>query len=943
MFCLQVMEWRRLCSLADVSKTFVVVVMMAALLVGATGSVAAGFGDGATAPGTGDDRAVETNGVEAVVGETAATYNYTAQNAVAVDGDVAYVISDGQIVTVDLSTGSQIGSFDAPDGTNRGLAYGAGSLWYADAVDSPYDGEILELDPVTGEVRSRIHTSYDPYGLAFGDGSLWAGEVTGVPNTVREFAPDGTQIGQFTIGGPAGSTGPNGLAYFDGTVWIGTSDGLYDMGPNGAVEQRFESRDTGYKGLASTGTVLYGPDETGNLSVLRRVGDEPSGPPAAPDATGVSTGDPHLITFDGLAYDFQAAGEFVLVREPGGSLEVQARQVPVGDGADVTVNTAVATRLDGHTLTVDARDATPVSVDGEPVAVNATTPVSVGDGRVFYDADASAYTVVYPGTDGDVDDGDTQLVADVVGDRIDVTVHVDPAAYERLAGLLGDADGDPADDLGLANGTTLPRSPAFDALYGPFREGWLVNGSTTLFDYDEGNGPSTYADPSVPTDPVTLEDFDDAAVEDARQKALDAGLTEGTVNFRNALIDYLLTGDSSYFGSADAAPETPEANFTVPADPVRNLTGTTVDGYEDGDLTEYRDVESARTTTETAYAGNRSLVITDRNDDIDTDAQGTIGNRINRTFEPTAPSRLATAIRADNGAYNTVRVQWKNASGSTIHSIDIYNYHREIYYGGKSHTTLQSASGYTWYYVELVDIDWEADVIGEIRVNGQRRATNVSFGNPGDSVSEVEMEVHDGATGSVGYFDEVTIGGANGTAPAEEPTVDVAVGDPVPVGAAATINVTGTDVSELRVTGETAGWVVNSTTPSTLVTYPPPGELPYAGQANDTWAQLYSASGTHSFEVVATPPAGPGTYNFTATGLRNGTAVEQTFTVEVRRGEHESGVSYRLFDVVAGDDGTLERDDVITALKGYLDDRTVAGVAISREEVITLVQYYLVQ
>jgi hypothetical protein len=926
----------------DVSKALVVVVV-SVLLVGATAPVAAGFGDGETAAGTGDDGAAGTNGLDAAIQEIT-TYNYTAQNAVAVDGDVAYVISDGQIVAVDLSTGAQIDSFDAPDGTNRGLAYGGGSLWYADAAASAFDGEILELDPATGEVRSRIHTSYDPYGLAFGDGSLWAGEVTGAPNTVREFAPNGTQVGQFTIDGPAGSTGPNGLAYFNGTVWVGTSDGLYDLGPNGAVQQSFESRETGYKGLASTGTILYGPDETGNLSVLRRVGDEPSGPPAPPDATGVSTGDPHLITFDGLAYDFQAAGEFVLVREPGGPFEVQARQVPVDDRADVTVNTAVATRLDGHTLTVDARDATPVSVDGEPVAVNATTPVSVGDGRVFYDADASMYTVVYPGTDGDVDDGDTQLVADVVGDRIDVTVHVDPEAHAGLTGLLGDADGDPADDLGLANGTTLPRSPAFDALYGPFREGWLLNGSTSLFDYDDGNGPSTYADPSVPTDPVTLEDFDDAAVEDARQMALDAGLTEGTVNFRNALIDYLLTGDTSYFDSADDAPETPEANLTVPEDPVRNLTGTTVEGFEDGDLAEYRDVDSARTTTETAYAGNRSLVITDRNDDIDTDAQGLIGNKINRTFEPTAPSRLATAIRADNGAYNTVQVQWKNASGSVLHSTMVLNYHGELYYGGKSHTTLQSADGHTWYYVELVDIDWEADVVGEIRVNGQPRATNVSFANPGDSVSEVQMRVHDGATGSVGYFDEVTVGGGETPRdPADGPTVDVAVDDTVPPGTETTINVTGTNVSELRITGETGGWVVNDTTPSRLTTLPTPGELPYRAQPDDTWGQLYGASGAHSFAVVATPPAGTGTYNFTARGFDDGANVSQSFTVEVRQTDHESGVTQRLFDAVAGSDGTLDRTEVVAALRAYFEDGAVGKAPISREDVIQLVQYYLRQ
>ena len=70
--------------------------------------------------------------------------------------------------------------------------------------------------------------------------------------------------------------------------------------------------------------------------------------PEAFDGTGEaggSVGDPHLRTHDGLWYDFQGAGEFVLVRSVDGAAEVQVRQEPPSDARMVTVNTAVAMRL----------------------------------------------------------------------------------------------------------------------------------------------------------------------------------------------------------------------------------------------------------------------------------------------------------------------------------------------------------------------------------------------------------------------------------------------------------------------------------------------------------------------------------------------------------------------------------------------------------------------
>jgi lysyl endopeptidase len=72
----------------------------------------------------------------------------------------------------------------------------------------------------------------------------------------------------------------------------------------------------------------------------------------------VIEGDTHITTTNGVPYDFQAAGEFISLRDPNG-LEIQTRQAPVptsstvpdaysGLNLCVSINTAVAARVGKH-------------------------------------------------------------------------------------------------------------------------------------------------------------------------------------------------------------------------------------------------------------------------------------------------------------------------------------------------------------------------------------------------------------------------------------------------------------------------------------------------------------------------------------------------------------------------------------------------------------------
>ncbi|MFQ5567564.1 MAG: Calx-beta domain-containing protein, partial [Paracoccaceae bacterium] len=112
-------------------------------------------------------------------------------------------------------------------------------------------------------------------------------------------------------------------------------------------------------------------------------------------------GDPHLVTLDGLGYDFQAVGEFTLFESSGGTnpsfntpLEVQIRTAPVPGSDLVSVNVAMATMIGASEVMIDVFAEPKLLVDGIPTAVPPDQGfINVGDGQVFFDG--AIYTIVY--------------------------------------------------------------------------------------------------------------------------------------------------------------------------------------------------------------------------------------------------------------------------------------------------------------------------------------------------------------------------------------------------------------------------------------------------------------------------------------------------------------------------------------------------------------------
>ena len=209
---------------------------------------------------------------------------------------------------------------------------------------------------------------------------------------------------------------------------------------------------------------------------------EPQDPPP-----GGTVGDVHAMSHDGLMFDFQAGGEFVLVRATGGApFEVQSRQEPMGGHLALSVNTAVATVIDGVPLGVYAGVGPHVLRGGVvlPLAVGASE--AVGGGTITRDA-SNRYTISYP--TGEV------VIVKHLGGHLDVAVELPEARANQVEGVLGDFDGDWRNDIGLGGEDYVPLPVTAELLYrgdAAFTQIWRVEPGHSLFDYADGRSAETF-------------------------------------------------------------------------------------------------------------------------------------------------------------------------------------------------------------------------------------------------------------------------------------------------------------------------------------------------------------------------------------------------------------------------------------------------------------------
>ncbi|NCR56870.1 MAG: hemolysin [Microcystis aeruginosa LL13-06] len=316
-------------------------------------------------------------------------------------------------------------------------------------------------------------------------------------------------------------------------------------------------------------------------------------------------GDVHLSTFDGKPYDLQAVGTFIYVESLTDDFQVQTVQKPWYTGAQVSVNTAFAIRLDGKTFVYDSELAIgqELKVDGATYNLSSGGTALFGNTRI--QRSGNQYTFTYAGLDGNfstAEDNDVVIAADN-GSYVDVFVNPSDDRAGSLQGLLGNGDGDSSNDFALRDGTNLGPNPSVQTIHTTFADSWRVTKGESLFQTTKflttltksttispiadswrvTKGESLFQtteflttltesttispiddviDPTPDPEPIpfpkefisleTLAKQDANAVADAFKTAREFGIAEGAF-LNGAAFDFLVTGDKTFLLGAKQA------------------------------------------------------------------------------------------------------------------------------------------------------------------------------------------------------------------------------------------------------------------------------------------------------------------------------------------------------------------------------------------------------
>ncbi len=278
-------------------------------------------------------------------------------------------------------------------------------------------------------------------------------------------------------------------------------------------------------------------------------------------------GDPHFQTADGVPFDFQAAGEFLIAASADGSVVLQARQEPLPVGSDVSITSAMAVGVAGDRVMVSiiagtaveagssssASDVLTVSANGNPVT-GADVSMRLPNGGIL-ERHGALVTIDWP--------SGTHLFIERHAYNLNYGLTPDAAIAPTLRGLGGSEDGDPSNDLTGRDGVVLdPSDPDFfNKLYHQFGDSWRITQAESLFDYAPGQDTSTFTLPDFPIAPATIDmlDPDTRAQAEALCKAVGVTTEPGLTN---CILDVGVTGDSSYAAGAAAfaASNGPAAN-----------------------------------------------------------------------------------------------------------------------------------------------------------------------------------------------------------------------------------------------------------------------------------------------------------------------------------------------------------------------------------------------
>jgi hypothetical protein len=345
-------------------------------------------------------------------------------------------------------------------------------------------------------------------------------------------------------------TNPTGINNLD--VWVKNT--ITDV----ITAATLTGTDTSNSSTEDYEQIYFTPPATGTYDVF--VGKNPSSPTFVQQdfsvfftsnpvvGQGHGWGDVHLSTFDGKPYDFQAVGEFILVKSLTDDFQVQTRQKAWNNSTTVSVNTAFAITIDGYNVVYDSEFAVGQELKIDGVTYNLASGQSVFLSSSKIQRSGNNYTFTHAGLDGDIsttDDNDVVIASDN-GSHININVNPADDRAGSLQGLLGNGDGDSTNDFALRDGTDLGSNPSVQTIHTIYADSWRITQQESLF------GTQTFADQSFPANYVslnTLAEKNPQGVANAFATARKFGIAEGDF-LDGGVFDFVVTGDEGFLKGA---------------------------------------------------------------------------------------------------------------------------------------------------------------------------------------------------------------------------------------------------------------------------------------------------------------------------------------------------------------------------------------------------------
>lgn len=217
-----------------------------------------------------------------------------------------------------------------------------------------------------------------------------------------------------------------------------------------------------------------------------------------------SWGDPHINTFDGLSYDFQAWGEFVAVKSTVDNFEVQVRQVGIENAPVVSFNRGLAVQTGSDVVCF---------VDDKLYINNQLQTQNFANLALRDNASLSITK--------DSRNIESLNIKSKYGDIVtipkysyDYKIQLSDSRKNKIVGLFGNYDGIKENELTLKNGTLITLESTktigisvevpFKQMYPTYADSWRIEQKNSLFYYASGKNTETYTQKDYPKESFSL-------------------------------------------------------------------------------------------------------------------------------------------------------------------------------------------------------------------------------------------------------------------------------------------------------------------------------------------------------------------------------------------------------------------------------------------------------